>query len=182
MFIKTKKFENNDFQDKEDALAIIDLAEACEMFQQQGTLNRKASGICLNNIGYFQQKNGNFDQAAENYNLAINQAHLRLKEVYKAKKKKIRQNLQNKKQNKPKDTSYSTIRKRALESLNSKDTEWHYYRTVEAHRWYLYSVSLYKHLRYTLGKKNEIEMDPNGQRGGSSLNIEEFNRKIPGKH
>ena len=32
MFIRTKKFENNDFQNKEDALAIIDLAEACKMF------------------------------------------------------------------------------------------------------------------------------------------------------
>ena len=34
--IKTKKFENNDFKDKEDALAIIDLAEACQMFLKGG--------------------------------------------------------------------------------------------------------------------------------------------------
>ena len=70
-FIRTKKFENNDFQNKEDALAIIDLAEACKMFQKSGTINHKASGICFNNIGYFQYKNGNFDQAADNYKLAI---------------------------------------------------------------------------------------------------------------
>ena len=33
--IKTKKFENNDFKDKEDALAIIDLAEASIMFIEE---------------------------------------------------------------------------------------------------------------------------------------------------
>jgi hypothetical protein len=30
--IKTKKFENNDFLGKEDALAVIDLAEATNIF------------------------------------------------------------------------------------------------------------------------------------------------------
>jgi hypothetical protein len=31
--ISTKKFENNDFMKKEDALAVVDLAEACNMFE-----------------------------------------------------------------------------------------------------------------------------------------------------
>ena len=76
--IKTKKFENNDFKDKEDALAVIDLAEACNMFMESETPNippnRKAAGICFNNIGNIQYKNGQYDQAAENFFLAINSA------------------------------------------------------------------------------------------------------------
>jgi hypothetical protein len=50
--IKTKKFENNDFLDKEDALAVIDLAEAALMFTtEESPPNHKAAGICFNNIG-----------------------------------------------------------------------------------------------------------------------------------
>ena len=66
--IKTKKFENNDFMDKPDALAIIDLAEACTMFYEDEPINYKAAGICYNNIGNIQYKIGNYDQAADNFN------------------------------------------------------------------------------------------------------------------
>jgi hypothetical protein len=45
--ISAKKFENNDFMTKPDALAVLDLAEACNLFD--GT-NYKAAGICYNNI------------------------------------------------------------------------------------------------------------------------------------
>lgn len=45
--ISAKKFENNDFMSKPDALAVIDLAEACNMFNG---VNYKAAGICYNNI------------------------------------------------------------------------------------------------------------------------------------
>jgi hypothetical protein len=45
--ISAKRFEANDFKNKPDALAVIDLAEACNMFN--GT-NPKAAGICYNNI------------------------------------------------------------------------------------------------------------------------------------
>jgi hypothetical protein len=45
--ISAKKFENNNFMSKPDALAVIDLAEACNMFDGQ---NYKAAGICYNNI------------------------------------------------------------------------------------------------------------------------------------
>jgi hypothetical protein len=45
--ISAKKFENNDFMFKSDALAVIDLAEACNMFDGS---NYKAAGICYNNI------------------------------------------------------------------------------------------------------------------------------------
>lgn len=46
--ISAKKFENNDFMYKPDALAVIDLAEACNMFLSDS--NYKAAGICYNNI------------------------------------------------------------------------------------------------------------------------------------
>ena len=49
--IKTKKFENNDFRNKPDALAVLDLAEACNMFIDEQDPNLKAAGICYNNIG-----------------------------------------------------------------------------------------------------------------------------------
>ena len=67
--IRTKKFENNDFMEKEDALAVIDLAEACSMFQAQKHF--KASGICFNNIGNLQFKSNKFDKAAENFRQAV---------------------------------------------------------------------------------------------------------------
>ena len=57
--IRTKKFENNDFKDKEDALAVLDLAEACQMFI--GETNHKAAGICYSNIGNIQYRAGKFE-------------------------------------------------------------------------------------------------------------------------
>ena len=45
--ISAKKFENNNFMFKTDALAVIDLAESCNMFDGS---NYKAAGICYNNI------------------------------------------------------------------------------------------------------------------------------------
>ena len=52
--ISTKKFENNNFMKKTDALAVIDLAEACNLFDGS---NYKAAGICYNNIANIQYKN-----------------------------------------------------------------------------------------------------------------------------
>ena len=79
--LKAKKFESNAFMDKEDALAVIDLAEACKMFMeetqttQDGDVisepNHKAAGICFNNIGNIWYRQSKFDQAAENFKLAI---------------------------------------------------------------------------------------------------------------
>lgn len=59
--IRTKKFENNDFMEKDDALAVIDLAEACDMFMEEVPINYKAAGICFNNIGSIQYKTGDYD-------------------------------------------------------------------------------------------------------------------------
>jgi hypothetical protein len=52
--IKTKKFENNDYLGKEDALAVMDLAEACIIFlddDEDAEPNYKSAGICFSNIG-----------------------------------------------------------------------------------------------------------------------------------
>ena len=56
--ISAKKFENNDFMFKSDALAVIDLAEACNMFDGS---NYKAAGICYNNIANIQFKNEKYE-------------------------------------------------------------------------------------------------------------------------
>lgn len=45
--ISDRRFQNNRFLDKEDALAVIDLAETCEMYDKH---NYKAAGVCYNNI------------------------------------------------------------------------------------------------------------------------------------
>jgi nitrogen fixation/metabolism regulation signal transduction histidine kinase len=66
--ISAKKFENNNFMQKPDALAVLDLAEACNMFDGS---NYKAAGICFNNIGNIQYKNEKYSQAAENFFHAI---------------------------------------------------------------------------------------------------------------
>jgi hypothetical protein len=50
--------------EKEDALAVIDLAEACNMFEGN---NYSYAGICYNNMANFQIKNGKFGLAAENF-------------------------------------------------------------------------------------------------------------------
>jgi hypothetical protein len=71
--ISAKKFENNDFMSKPDALAVIDLAEACNMFNG---VNYKAAGICYNNIANIQYKNEKFGQASENFFHAIKMAEI----------------------------------------------------------------------------------------------------------
>jgi len=50
--------------EKEDALAVIDLAETCVMYEN---LNYKAAGVCYNNIANVQYKNGKYDLAKENF-------------------------------------------------------------------------------------------------------------------
>lgn len=50
---------NNDFLEKSDAMAIIDLAEACNDFENSG--NKKAAGICYNNIGNFAYKSQKYE-------------------------------------------------------------------------------------------------------------------------
>lgn len=47
--------------DKDDALAVIDLAEACNMFKYENPPNYKAAGICYNNIANIQYKVGKFE-------------------------------------------------------------------------------------------------------------------------
>jgi glutaminase len=69
VLITTKNFTINSFLKLPDALAVIDLAEACEIFQQIG--NYRATGVCYNNIANYQAKNGKFDLAIQNYDHAI---------------------------------------------------------------------------------------------------------------
>jgi hypothetical protein len=53
--LDTRRFEINDFLEKEDSEAIMDLAQAASIFKQ--SKNFKALGICYNNIANIQYKN-----------------------------------------------------------------------------------------------------------------------------
>lgn len=69
--ISNNKFENNDFTNKPDVLAVLDLAEACNMFDGS---NYKAAGVCFNNIANIQYKNEKYALAADNFFNAMDQA------------------------------------------------------------------------------------------------------------
>lgn len=66
--ISLRKFANNDFMKLPDALAVIDLAEACHMYEKT---NKKAAGVCYNNMANIQFKSGKYILAADNFNKAI---------------------------------------------------------------------------------------------------------------
>ena len=61
-------------------MAVIDLAEACNMFDEKTEsdqkVNYKATGVCYNNIANYHFKNGKFDLAAQTFQIAIKQADL----------------------------------------------------------------------------------------------------------
>lgn len=118
---------------KTDALAVIDLAEACNMFNG---VNYKAAGICYNNIANIQYKNEKFGQAAENFFHAVKMAEICLliktpKEVYEK-------------------LGITTEEMRDPEKNLSKQ-ETVYFQKVLAHRTYQYAMSIYKELRYKNG-------------------------------
>lgn len=63
LLIQSKKFESNSYKNKQDALAVIDLAEACYTFEEVEKQwdNFKAIGICYNNMGCLKYRNGFYD-------------------------------------------------------------------------------------------------------------------------
>ena len=54
---------------KQDALAVIDLADTCKMFDEKE--NWKAAGVCYNNIANFQYKNEAYFDAEANFGFAL---------------------------------------------------------------------------------------------------------------
>ena len=65
-------------KDKSDVIAVIDLAEACILFNGQ---NYKAAGVCYNNIGNVQYKNEKYLLAAENFSKSVHLALVCLKKL-----------------------------------------------------------------------------------------------------
>ena len=61
--ITAKRFAANNFYKNNDALAIMDYAEAHTVFEQ----NKKIQGIWLNNIGHIYHKNKDYDKASKSY-------------------------------------------------------------------------------------------------------------------
>lgn len=153
--IRTRKFENNDFLNKEDAIAVIDLAEACNMFLEEEPPNFKASGICFNNIGNIQYKTGKFDQAADNFELGVQAAKQHQTAIKNGCESKITAKYLKKKHP-------SKLEFRAeVNYLLQLDDDWTYFHKVEAHRSYLKAMSIYKHLRYgsQQGKQKWADVD-----------------------
>ena len=60
--LDTRRFEINDFLEKGDSEAIMDLAQAASIFKK--SKNLKALGICYNNIANIQYKNAQYNEAA----------------------------------------------------------------------------------------------------------------------
>jgi hypothetical protein len=52
--LANRRILNNEFLNKPDALAVIEIAEACTLFDGK---NYRAAGVCYNNIGNLQYKN-----------------------------------------------------------------------------------------------------------------------------
>jgi len=149
--IRTKKFENNDFMDKEDALAVIDLAEACNMFTEEEPPNSKAAGICYNNIGNIQYKTGKYDQAAENFKLGVEAAKNCL-EAIKSEKTSSMTDQYDKANIKVKK---KRLEKEIMEQLQEEE-DWIYFNKVEAHRTYLLAMSVYKHYKYSQSTSDNL--------------------------
>ena len=147
--ISAKKFENNNFMQKPDALAVIDLAEACNMFDG---MNYKAAGICYNNIANIQYKNEKYAQAAENFFHAIEQAKICLgklspQQVYSKR-----------------SPSNNQVQKQSKHAWKKPEklTDPHqllYYQKVLANRTYQYAISIYKELRYKEGGKKDKQLN-----------------------
>ncbi|CAI2381411.1 unnamed protein product [Moneuplotes crassus] len=61
--ITTKKFTSNTILKNNDAIAIMEYAEAYTVFKD----NKKVQGICMTNIGHIYQKLKDYDEAAKRY-------------------------------------------------------------------------------------------------------------------
>ncbi len=62
--MSNRRILSNDFLNKSDALAIIDIAEACTIFDSK---KYAAAAVCYNNIGNLYYKNKKYNLAAENF-------------------------------------------------------------------------------------------------------------------
>ena len=124
---------------KDDALAVIDLAEACDMFMEERPINYKAAGICFNNIGNIQFKTEKYDQAAENFSQAVEAAR-QCAGTLKNERLRLFE------QREPRASRRQTMQQ-AKDAL-LRDDDWLYYNRVGAHRLYLLAMSAYKHLRF----------------------------------
>ena len=65
-----KKFTNNDIFEKNDAVAIMEYADAYTVLNT----NEKAKGICMTNIAHIYYKNKDYKKASTSYHKAANWA------------------------------------------------------------------------------------------------------------
>jgi hypothetical protein len=121
---------------KKDALAVIDLAETCSIFEQ--AFNYKATGVCYNNMANFQYKNESYNMAIKNYDSAILLAEVCLHE----KKPEVFFNhLQ-------KDLHGHIESKKCPNLPDISPSARHYFEVTRAHRVYQRAMCKYKEMRY----------------------------------
>ena len=111
------------------------------MFMEQEPPNLQSAGICFNNIGNIQFKNGSFDMAYDNFKEAVRCAKECKAVTLNLAQRSIRQNVNN----------WPQLNKELQKMLLEED-EWIYFSKVEAHRTYLRAMSKYKLKRYTTNK------------------------------
>ena len=118
---------------KSDALAVIDLAEACNMFEFK---NIKAAGVCYNNMANLQLKNDKYQLADENFQKAINAADFCLGKI---KPEEYFRDFDEKEGRK-------IINKIIIADLNESNKL--YYEKVRANRIYCKAICQYKTRKY----------------------------------
>ena len=142
--ISDYKFIQNDFmsKNKSDVIAVIDLAEACMLFNGQ---NYKAAGVCYNNIGNVQYKNEKYLLAAENFSKAV---HLALVCIGKQGPESFYQEFPN---DRPvRDGKEGEIKDVEVTPPPGSKQAAHF-TTVKAHRFYQFAMCFYKLWRYQNG-------------------------------
>ena len=142
--ISDYKFIQNDFmsKNKSDVIAVIDLAEACMLFNGQ---NYKAAGVCYNNIGNVQYKNEKYLLAAENFSKAV---HLALVCIGQQKPASFYQEFPN---DRPVRDGKEGEIKGVEQTPPPGSKQAAHFTTVKAHRFYQFAMCFYKLWRYQNG-------------------------------
>ena len=134
--ISDYKFTQNEFIKQEsDCIALIDLAQACVLF---GGQNYKSAGVCYNNIANLHYKNGKYQLAADSYNKAVHMAYVCLQEITPEEFYKEFET------EKPDNNDYKPV-------VKPKGVLRRHFETVKAHRYYQFSMCMYKIWRYQNG-------------------------------
>ena len=139
--LDTRRFEINDFLQKNDSEAIMDLAQAASIFKK--SKNYKALGICYNNIANIQYKNAQYNEAATNFTKALSAVEKLMEDLILMMK-----SIDHESSKAAKGMAAMYDRDIHLKR-ESYSTELEYFEKIRAHRVYQYAMSRYKLMRYS---------------------------------